>query len=333
MAHDSGLTVLEEKRASRRPLPEGVPDAWVSKADAARVSGRQESTITGWIARGWLRAPDEVRKLNTRQGAGQAWSIHLPALYREHLNAGGYEWHPEAIRGTSAPHLAQENARLKEELAREVARTQELRAQVEELRALLARRVAPKLLTQGAGEESEESEESGSTPLVASASPAWRTGRTGRTGGGIPSSVPATPLPPEWVGLARYARAHGFAGSNTSAYRQRTSFRPHIQRAPAGAAWLQEDGTAITQALTPDGQRRFGLAFGGHTLWTPCGAPECRACLAASRLKARQAEIAREYQPAPQGESEEAWAQEASMLALMAQRVLAEELGEEPGEV
>ena len=52
------------------------PDAYITRAQAARLTGLSADSIGKWHARGWRDGTGELRHLNTRPGSGR----HL--LYR-----------------------------------------------------------------------------------------------------------------------------------------------------------------------------------------------------------------------------------------------------------
>ena len=106
----------------------------VSLADAARITGRQDATIRGWILTKQLTA-DEARRVSVTTGARlHAWSIDLAAVERVHRAHGGTYWSTDVLQRVRIPSYISERLQQLEQLEAEVARLQRLVQHRDDLR-------------------------------------------------------------------------------------------------------------------------------------------------------------------------------------------------------
>lgn len=78
-------------------------DAYLTRAQAAMVTGLAPSVIAHWRARGWQAATGEHRYLRTRPGRGQHLTYHLGDLLTAERDTRS---HPNSRRPVNAALLA-----------------------------------------------------------------------------------------------------------------------------------------------------------------------------------------------------------------------------------
>lgn len=97
----------------------------VSLADAARISGRQDATIRGWILTKQL-TDDEARRTSATGARLHTWSIDLAAVERVHRAHGGIYWNTDVLERMRIPSYITERLQHLEQLEAEVVRLQRL---------------------------------------------------------------------------------------------------------------------------------------------------------------------------------------------------------------